>query len=438
MNAPEKLDESAVNRQKADLGGENIRKSNFSAPSRVLIVFLVWTFGIDLMLSLLLPNPQMLSWPFAFLHVAILMIALAPVYYLSLYLPLRYYVRTSRHATQTLQETLDKVQKIVDSAFDGIIVINEQGHIEAFNAAAEKIFGQPAAAVLGKNISTLMPEPYRSQHDAFLARYASTGKTKIIGEGRELKALRNGTEVFPIELHVTETDTQSGRRFVGTIRDISRRKRDEAELKLANEKLEERVASRTAELEQVNATLNKEIAERKRIEARLHEFATTDALTGALNRREFDRLLINEYEKLKRHGTPLSIILFDVDRFKQVNDRYGHLVGDKVLVELAQLLKTTLRRSDIFARWGGEEFVILAHGNAQQIYCLAEKIRTLIAAHVFPEVGYLTCSFGVAEFSDKAAMMNTIGTADKLLYAAKANGRNRTEVESDESCLLAS
>lgn len=434
MNAPEPSDESAPRSHKPDdapaqgwLGGFRL-----SSPSRLWLLTLLWTALVELALYFLLLPSGPLTWSDALLHSAVLVTALAPGYYLSFYMPLRSSIAADRHARQALQEALDQVQKIVDSAFDGIVVIDEQARIESFNPAAERIFGQTAASVLGKNISSLMPEPYRSQHDAYVARYVSAGQTKIIGAGRELQGLRNGVEVFPIELHVTEYDSRSGRHFVGTIRDISRRKNDEKALKLANEKLEERVAARTSELEAANEALNREIAERKRIEARLHEIATTDALTGVLNRREFDRLMSNEYEKLKRYPMPsLSIVLFDVDRFKQVNDRYGHLVGDKVLIELASLVKTKLRRSDIFARWGGEEFVILAHGNREQVYLLAEKLRTSIAEHAFPDLGHITCSFGVAEFSVKETMIDTIETADRRLYAAKAGGRNRVEMAGD-------
>ncbi len=430
MNAPEKLDayaigkaESASEVQSLEAGGR------FSSPSRVLVIFLIWAMVVELILSFLILPPGLFTWQSVLVHVAILVTALAPVYYLSLYMPLGQYVEANRQAAQSLEEALDRVRKIVDSAFDGIVVIDERGRIEEFNAAAERMFGHSAEEMKGKNIGLLMPEHDRLHHDRHVAHYVSTGQTKVIGANREMIAIRNGSEPFPIELHVAETTGRFGRRFVGTVRDISRRKKAEEALKLANEKLEERVAERTAELEAVNAALNREIAERKRIEAQLQEIATTDALTGALNRREFDRLMITEYEKLKRYHMPaLSIIFFDVDRFKQVNDLYGHLVGDRILVEVANVVKTKLRRSDIFARWGGEEFAILAHGSVEQIHCLAENLRSRLAAHVFPVLGHLTCSFGVAEFSASEAMLETIEKADRLLYAAKANGRNRVEI----------
>lgn len=418
-----------MDRGQANQGGEPGKAYRISSPSRVLLIFLAWAVLIDLVLNLLILPTGTLSWSTVLVRTIILIVALAPVYYLSLYVPLGQYVAAKRQITQSLEEALDRVRKIVDSAFDGIIVIDERGKIEEFNAAAEKIFGHSASEMIGKSIGVLMPEQDRAHHDGHVAASIGTGKTKVIGANRELIGLRNGSEAFPIELHVAETTGRFGRRFVGTVRDISRRRNAEDALKLANEKLEERVAARTAELQSVNAALNKEIAERKRIEAQLQEIATTDALTGVLNRREFDRLMVTEYEKLKRYRTPsLSIIFFDVDRFKQVNDQYGHLVGDKVLIEVANLVKTKLRRSDIFARWGGEEFVILAHGDLSQMHRLAEKLRIALAEHSFQEIGHITCSFGVAQFSDKEAMMETVEKADRLLYTAKANGRNRVEM----------
>jgi diguanylate cyclase (GGDEF)-like protein/PAS domain S-box-containing protein len=429
MNAPEKLNDYAFGKAASASERAFVQQKNFSSPSRLLIVFLVWAVVIDLVLNSLVLPSDLLTWSSLTVHVLLLIVALAPVYYLSLYLPLGYYVDTNRHAQQSLEEALDRMHKIVDSAFDGIIVIDERGRIEEFNAAAERIFGHSASEMKGKNIGILMPEHDRMHHDRHVLHYVSTGQTKVIGANRELTAIRSGSEIFPIELHVAETTGRFGRRFVGTVRDITRRKKAEDALKLANEKLEERVAERTAELEAANAALNREVAERKRIEAQLQEIATTDSLTGVLNRREFDRLMVNELEKLKRYHTPaLSIIFFDVDRFKQVNDRYGHLIGDRILVEVANVVKTKLRRSDIFARWGGEEFVILAHGKLDQIHILAEKLRAELAAHTFPELGHLTCSFGVAEFSASEAMLETIEKADRQLYAAKAKGRNRVEI----------
>ncbi|MGV3740850.1 MAG: diguanylate cyclase [Burkholderiaceae bacterium] len=429
MNPPEKLEQQALAQADSVSLKALDHKQNFSSLSRILMIFLGWVLAVDLILTFLVLPTELLSWSSILAHVTVLVLALAPVYYLSLYLPLGHYIEANRHATKSLEEALDRVQKIVDSAFDGVIVIDERGKIEEFNAAAERIFGYPASEMKGQSINVLMPEHDGRHHDKHVSHYVSTGKAKIIGANRELTAIRKGSEIFPIELQVTEISSRSGRRFVGTVRDISRRKKAEDALKLANEQLEERVAARTTELEAANAALNREIAERKRIEAQLQEIATTDALTGVLNRREFDRLMVNEYEKLKRYHTPsLSIIFFDVDRFKQVNDQYGHLTGDKILVEVANVVKTKLRRSDIFARWGGEEFVILAHGKLDQIHCLAEKLRNCLAAQVFPEVGQLTCSFGVAEFSASEAMLETIEKADRLLYAAKANGRNRVEI----------
>lgn len=429
MNAPEKLEQQALAQADSVSLKALDHKQNSSSLSRMLMIFLGWVLAVDLILTFLVLPAELLSWSSIFAHVSVLVLALAPVYYLSLYLPLGHYIEANRDVTKSLEETLDRVQKIVESAFDGVIVINERGKIEEFNAAAERIFGYSASELKGKSINVLMPEHDGRHHDGHVSRYVSTGKTKVIGANRELTAIRKGSEVFPIELQVTEISSSYGRRFVGTVRDISRRKKAEEALKLANEQLEERVTARTIELEAANAALSREIAERKRIEAQLQEIATTDALTGVLNRREFDRLMLTEYEKMKRYHTPgLSIIFFDVDRFKQVNDQFGHLVGDKILIEVANVVKTKLRRSDIFARWGGEEFVILAHGNLEKIHSLAEKLRSLLAEHSFPYLGHITCSFGVAEFSGQEAMLETIEKADRLLYVAKANGRNRVEI----------
>jgi diguanylate cyclase (GGDEF)-like protein len=125
---------------------------------------------------------------------------------------------------------------------------------------------------------------------------------------------------------------------------------------------------------------------------------------------------------------PFSVILFDVDQFKLVNDTHGHQAGDRVLVQLAGVASGQLRATDVLARWGGEEFVILVpEADGAMAYRVAEKLRAAIAHATFDEVGSVTCSFGVAQYVDGESAESLIARADRGLYGAKLHGRNRVD-----------
>jgi diguanylate cyclase (GGDEF)-like protein len=156
--------------------------------------------------------------------------------------------------------------------------------------------------------------------------------------------------------------------------------------------------------------------------------ATTDPLTGLYNRAKFDESLVSETARSERYRTPLALIMYDVDHFKQVNDVHGHQTGDDVLVHLSEIVFECIRATDLLARWGGEEFVILAPGQAA--YQAAEKLRAAIEQATFSVVGRITCSFGVAEFSEGDSAATLVARADNALYRAKMRGRNRTELVS--------
>jgi diguanylate cyclase (GGDEF)-like protein len=162
--------------------------------------------------------------------------------------------------------------------------------------------------------------------------------------------------------------------------------------------------------------------------------ATTDPLTGLSNRLKFDQALAAEISRSMRYETPFSLVLYDVDNFKTVNDVHGHQIGDKVLVQLSRFVPSMLRNTDLLARWGGEEFIILTpESDGDMAYQATEKLRTAIEQVEFDGIGTITCSFGVAEYAYGDTAETLICRADDALYRAKLNGRNQVELASRPS-----
>jgi diguanylate cyclase (GGDEF)-like protein len=175
--------------------------------------------------------------------------------------------------------------------------------------------------------------------------------------------------------------------------------------------------------------LIEDITERKLAEEELKRLASTDKLTEAYNRTKFKEIIGREIERFKRYNQPLSIIIFDIDHFKDVNDRYGHSAGDYVLKTIADIVRENIRKIDYFVRWGGEEFMIISsETNLKEVYVLAERIRETIESYIFEDIGKVTISLGVTEFKENDTEDSLIKRADNAMYEAKKKGRNRVEV----------
>jgi two-component system, cell cycle response regulator len=161
-------------------------------------------------------------------------------------------------------------------------------------------------------------------------------------------------------------------------------------------------------------------------ESRKNELlAMMDPLTNCFNRLKFDELLESEMRRSERYVHPFSLILMDIDYFKNVNDHFGHQEGDEVLITLSTIVQQRIRECDIFARWGGDEFIILTpETDSKGAKELVESIRFLIEGFQFHNVGPLTCSFGIAEFSNGKSKRELILEADQALYRSKNSGRN--------------
>ncbi len=165
----------------------------------------------------------------------------------------------------------------------------------------------------------------------------------------------------------------------------------------------------------------------KQREVRIVADSLTDTLTGVGNRRKLEQALVVEIARARRHGTPLSAIMADIDHFKRVNDERGHAAGDKVLAHFGELLRSQVRPADIAARFGGEEFVLLLpQTNLAHAASMAERIRKALATEVVdPLAAPVTSSFGVAQLSAHDDGESLLGRVDAALYRAKEGGRNR-------------
>jgi diguanylate cyclase (GGDEF)-like protein len=169
-----------------------------------------------------------------------------------------------------------------------------------------------------------------------------------------------------------------------------------------------------------------------RYQRRLERLASTDSLTGLMNRQAFEIVFRQSMLDFERTGRPLSVILFDIDMFKQVNDTYGYVTGDRVLCTVAQLIRDAVRENDIITRWGDKEFLILLRDcNLESSAKLADKLRGVIAEHNFglsDSTDQITVSVGVAQHELLEPENRFFARADQARYEAKATGRNRTTV----------
>jgi len=166
--------------------------------------------------------------------------------------------------------------------------------------------------------------------------------------------------------------------------------------------------------------LKKEISKKEKKERELKMLVRVDSLTKVFNRYMIDRTLDKEILLSKRYNTPLSIIFFDIDGFKSINDTYGHKIGDYVLKELSEVVSNYIRKSDIFGRWGGDEFlIILIHTKEEDAETFAKSIENKIAKHDFIKHIPVTCTFGVTSYEKKDNRSDMINRVDKKYYQEK-------------------
>jgi len=179
------------------------------------------------------------------------------------------------------------------------------------------------------------------------------------------------------------------------------------------------------ELSEINVML-------KNQNVKYETMASTDFLTGLYNRSKFTQLYLSAYQTMIQRHNDMSLILLDIDFFKNVNDNFGHNLGDKVLIQISHILLRTLRNIDVVCRWGGEEFIVLLPtADIENATILAEKIRSNIEEFDIDVVGHVSASFGVSQVKEGDNMNEAVQRADEALYLAKDSGRNCVKTEMD-------
>jgi len=295
-----------------------------------------------------------------------------------------------------------QLKAIVNTAGESIINIDQKGAIQLFNPAAVKLFGYEQEEVIGKSVNILLPDDHKTDYENYIEQYIAGNKKDIFPIGQEVMGQKKDGTIFPIYVTVGDTLVESQIGFTVLIHDLTETKKIYAELSLANQELQ---------------TKNKE----------LDLLATKDQLTGLYNRLFIEKKSKELIHRCERFSENLALSMVDIDHFKSVNDKYGHDVGDEVLISFARILSDNSRKVDIVGRWGGEEFMILFQTNSTDAVTFAEKLRRIIMEKDHGKAGKITASIGLTQYISGDSLETMTKRADQALYMAKKNGRNRVE-----------
>ena len=306
---------------------------------------------------------------------------------------------------------LEEAEALFTSSPDAKLQVDQDGFIVRGNPEAVHLFGYSEAELLDMNIDQLVPEAYREAHAKRRSSIQLDPRARAMtGASRVIQACTKSRQTIQIEIRLNSLQTRYGSHVVATIRDVT-------------------------EYNLMVTSLQQTRAENKCLTID----ATTDPLTGLYNRRYFKKQANKEFANSWRYNNELSLILFDIDNFKQFNDLYGHVVGDQVLQQIGHSATDIIRNGDTLARFGGEEFVVLLPMTGlHAAQALAERIRQdisdlRVAVADRPLLG-VTISAGIStrESQDKN-VQKVIERADAAMYQAKAQGRNRIVVSEPDA-----
>ena len=301
-----------------------------------------------------------------------------------------------KRVEQALQKNETALRSIIDASPIPVTLSGQaSGKVVYVNQAAAKFFGFAPADLIGRPAASLWESG--EQYAALLAELTVRGHI----EDRETRMMRADGIVSWVQSSTTVLRLQDETLIYAAFTDITERKRKESEL---------------------------------------HRLATTDPLTGALNRRAFNERAAIEAERARRGGYPLSLVLCDLDHFKSINDSFGHAAGDRVLKNFTAIVQDLIRPSDALGRAGGEEFVLMLPGSdADAAARVAERVRARFASEDFGSEGtpiLVTASFGVAAWKPGTSLEAALRDTDTALYAAKAAGRDCVRVAEGEAAKI--
>ncbi|MCJ7628955.1 MAG: diguanylate cyclase, partial [Longimicrobiales bacterium] len=248
----------------------------------------------------------------------------------------------------------------IQAAPNAMIVVGQDGTMRLVNQAAEKLFGYEAEELVGQPVEILVPSGMRSAHRRLRADFANTPEARPMGGKRDLRAVRRDGSEIHVEIGLSPIETSDGLMVVSSLVGLSLRKRTEEDM-----------AEAAALLGRTNE--------------RLLERVATDDLTTLKSRGAFMDHLTAQLEVSVRHARPLSVLILDIDYFKNYNDDFGHLPGDEALRQVGKILKEVARRSDFVARLGGEEFgIILPETGTRGATVIGNRFRKAIEAAEWP------------------------------------------------------
>lgn len=300
-----------------------------------------------------------------------------------------------------------RIKLLLDSSPTAVFLVEENGTITYSNHLAELIFGYQKNELIGKPIENLVPPNLRHQHKNHRKLYTASPILRPVGTWRHVLGLRKNGDEFPIDIGLNPVWLDRGMLIICSVADISYKV----------------------------DSLKHLLDERKKLskdKARLEKLADSDSLTGLYNRRAFERILLDDLAEARESGDVISIILADMDHFKNFNDLYGHPVGDLLLKDLGNALSRNIRREDTVARIGGEEFVMILPGMPhQQVLGFGERLRKVVeqgnwsSKSMTISLGASTYQFTSKRVALKSVMNRMITEADQAMYRSKNSGRNR-------------
>lgn len=325
---------------------------------------------------------------------------------------------------------------LVNETPEAIVITDKNGRVEWTNSAFEHLTGYSINELKGIKPGELLQGPDTnletrqrigaalSQHKAIteeILNYSKTGDPYWILLSIFPKFNVDGeiSQYMAIEIDITDR-VKSEQELAKKQKDMERLNFQLNRQRIAAEDLVNKEAQARQQLEQ-------EIEKSQKLQEQLRGLASTDEMTGIANRRYFLKRAETEFKRALRYASHLHIVMFDIDHFKQVNDTYGHPVGDRVIVDVANLVTNALRNDiDFFGRMGGEEFCfLLCSTEKHDAICTVERIRNILEHHSTQDNVSVTCSFGIALANDYTDLEQALMKADEALYKAKNEGRNR-------------